>query len=318
MPSPLGLVAAVLLLACPLPARAQPLMEVVFLGTNGPMPEVGRGGTTTAILVAGDLLLFDAGLNAAQQLVEAGISPARVRHVFLSHLHSDHIAGLPGVWSAGWLRRRDSPLHIYGPTGTDSIKSGLEALFSADIPIRLNGPEALPQGGEVIEASTIDQDGEIYNSKGVSITAFLVDHGEDAAPAYGFRIQYSGISVCLSGDTTYNTNLIENCLNTDLLVHEVMGVTDELLAAGRYRSGVLEVHATPEQAGQVFEETQPKLAAFTHIILAQQPGFAPMTREELTSRTRTKYAGPLLVPTELDRVSISATDIRYGNNIIAR
>ena len=322
MPRPGRLVNALLLCVLAFggfPARAEdaaPGIAVTFLGTNGPMPEPGRVGTSTLIEAGGQTLLFDAGLNVTQQLVEAGISPAAVRDVFLTHFHSDHIAGLPGLWSTGWLRRRDEALRLYGPTGTAQIGDGVLAVFALDIPIRLNGPERLPPGGEQIESTELGGEGVLFDRSGVRVTAFPVDHGEDVGLAFGYRIDYAGMAVVLSGDTTYSENVVAQGQDADLLVHEVMGVTQELLDAGRYRSGVLEVHATPEQAGQVFAETQPRLAAYTHIIYARQPGFAAMTEAELVARTRTRFDGPLLVPGALDRVVVTAQEIRLPDGTV--
>lgn len=288
-----------------------PEIRVTFLGTNGPMPEPGRVGTSTLIEANGKYLLFDAGMNATQQLVEAGINVARVDQVFLTHYHSDHIAGLPGLWSTGWLRRRETPLFLYGPPGIEQAASGLLAYFANDIPVRISGPEALPAGGEQIEARSVDGEGLIYENNGVQVRAFYVDHGVDVGIALGYRIDYAGLSVVISGDTTYNENLIANSQGVDLLIHEVMGVTDPMLEAGLYRSGVLEVHATPEQAGQVFAKTKPRLAAFTHIILARRAGFESMTSEELLRRTSNHYDGELFYPEALDQVVITSNEVLF-------
>ncbi len=284
--------------------QAQPEIRVTFLGTNGPMPEPGRVGTSTLVEAGGQLLLFDAGLNVTQQLVETGVNLPRVDRVFLTHFHSDHVAGLPGLWSTTWLRRRSTPLYLHGPVGVEAIARGIHAFFAKDIPVRINGPEALPPGGQEIEVVETAQQGVVYQQEGVVVTAFEVDHGADVGTAYGYRIDYGGMSVVLSGDTTYSENLVAHSMGVDLLVHEVMGVTDAMLEAGLYRSGVLEVHATPEQAGQVFAETQPRLAAFTHIILARRPGFETMTPAQLLQRTASHYEGEVLYPQALDEVII--------------
>lgn len=313
--------AALLLLLLANTAGAQqqaPEIRVTFLGTNGPMPEPGRIGTSTLVEAGGMALVFDAGLNVTQQLVEAGQSLNRIDRVFLTHFHSDHLAGLPGLWSTSWLRRRSTPFYLHGPPGVNSVASGLLAYYAKDIPTRINGPEALPAGGSEMIALVIEQEGEVFSSGDLKVTAFLVDHGIDVGIAFGYRVDYRGLSVVLSGDTTYSENLIEHSQGVDLLVHEVMGVTDEMLQARLYRSGVLEVHATPEQAGRVFAKTRPRLAAFTHIILARRAGFESMQPDELLQRTATEYDGRVFLPEALDQILIRPDSIVTGQSDVLR
>jgi len=96
------------------------------------------------------------------------------------------------------------------------------------------------------------------------VIAFLVDH-YPIVPAFGYRIEYAGHSVVLSGDTRYSENLIKFAKGTDLLVHEV-AIAPDTLKKTDPRYNILAHHTTPEQACKVFNAVKPKLAVYTHIV----------------------------------------------------
>jgi len=130
------------------------------------------------------------------------------------------------------------------------------------------------------------------------VTAFKVDHGGEELQAYGYRIDYKGRSAVLSGDTTFNENLIRYAAGVDLLVHEVTaakGVDENPAQLRRITAN----HTTPEQAGEVFDRARPKLAVYTHLLL-----FGGAKAEELIPATRKKYSGPLVVGEDLLRIEI--------------
>jgi len=128
----------------------------------------------------------------------------------------------------------------------------------------------------------------VYESGGVKITAFEVDHAP-INPAFGYRIDYAGRSVVLSGDTRTSENLIRHAANVDLLVHEVASPeTFQRLAVPSERAkSVVAHHVTPEQAGEVFARAKPRLAVYSHIVLPNA------TEQDLIPPTRKTYSGPL-------------------------
>jgi Beta-lactamase superfamily domain len=96
----------------------------------------------------------------------------------------------------------------------------------------------------------------VYERNGVRVTAFEVDHGAAIKPAYGYRIDYRGRSVLISGDTRFSENLIRNGNHVDLLVHEVAASKPELLQNIVIRR-ILDHHTQPPEAATVFNRTQP-------------------------------------------------------------
>ena len=275
-------------------------IRVTLLGTGTPVPLLSRFGPSTLVQAGGETLLFDCGRGATQRLWQLGIRFGSVDALFLTHLHSDHLVGLPDFWLMGWLNQpwgqRSKPLQIYGPEGTGDMVQNLRRAFAWDVDHRLadGKPGAVPSEATEMRASEF-QGGVVYERNGVRVTAILVEHGGAIRPAYGFRIDYRGRSVVLSGDTEPNDNLIRYATGVDLLIHQVsMGLSN--------RTG-------PLQAGDVFNRANPKMAAYYHIALLASPGAAEPTEGDLERATRKVYGGPLVLGADLMQFRIGASGV---------
>lgn len=276
----------------------QPI-KVTLLGTGGPLPSLERFGPSTLIQAGGRAFLIDAGRGALQRLAQAGLRWQDIDGVLLTHLHSDHLVGLPDLWLTGWLVRpgRIRPLTLWGPRGTASMAAHLREAFAFDIQVRQSDDRASPAGAQLsaVEVS----DGIVYDSGGVRITAFSVDHGP-ADPVFGYRIEHAGRSVVVSGDTRVSENLIRHATGVDLLIHEVASPESFVragVAEARVRS-VIARHVTPEHAGHVFARTRPRLAVYSHII------HATATDQDLIPGTRREYSGRLEIGVDLMTIAI--------------
>jgi ribonuclease Z len=170
--------------------------------------------------------------------------------------------------------------------------SHLEQAYEFDIRLRLYDDRASPDG-VVILAGDIAE-GLVFEREGLKVTAFEVDH-KPVNPAFGYRVDYRGRSVVLSGDTRVSDNLIRHAQGVDLLVHEVAAPETFERAGVRPEraTSVIEHHVTPEQAGEVFTKTKPKLAVYSHIVLPTA------TEQDLIPPTRKTYTGPLEVGEDL-------------------
>jgi ribonuclease Z len=120
------------------------------------------------------------------------------------------------LWLTGWLiSRRPTPLKVFGPTGTAEMIMYLQKAYAYDIKIRIEDDKAQAEGSKLLV--TENEEGIVFENNGVKVIAFLVDH-YPVIPAYGYRIEYKGHSVVLSGDTRYSENLIKFAKGTDLLI----------------------------------------------------------------------------------------------------
>ena len=249
---------------------------------------MNRFGPSTLVEAGDQKFLFDAGRGALQRLTQLNVRWGDVRGVFLTHLHSDHVVGFPDLWLTGWLIApgRDVPLQVWGPRGTSRMMSHLKQAYEYDIRIRLYNDRAA-RDGVVLRVKDIVE-GVVYDQGGVKVTAFEVDHAP-VKPAFGYRIDYAGRSVVLSGDTRVSENLIRHAQGVDVLVHEVF-VPETLQRLGlppERAKNIIAYHTTPQQAGEVFTRAKPRLAVYSHICMPNA------TDQELLSPTRKTYAGPL-------------------------
>lgn len=289
-------IAAALFIAVAPASAQEQRIRVTLLGTGCPPPVMNRFGPSTLVEAGDQKLLFDAGRGALQRLTQLKVRWQDVQGVFLTHLHSDHVVGFPDLWLTGWIIApgRNVPLQVRGPRGTTKMMLYLKHAYEADIRFRLQVEgERVPPRGAAILAKDIGE-GIIYDQGGVKVTAFLVDHGL-VKPALGYRIDYAGRSVVLSGDTRVSENLILHAKGADVIVHEVFA-PDTLKRMGvppERAKRIVAYHTTPEQAGQVFAQTKPRLAVYSHICGPNA------TDEELLPATRKFYAGPLEVGEDL-------------------
>ena len=238
--------------------------EVVLLGTGTPVPSAQRYGPATLVRIAGMNLLFDAGRGVAVRLRQAGLTPDQIDHIFLTHLHSDHISAVDDVWITGWIWQRQQDLNVWGPDGTQAFVDNLRQAYAADIDYRTTNV-GLDKDRTFINASDVTP-GEFLSSNGVKITAFLVDH-KPVEPAFGYRIEFGDRVIVISGDTTYSENLIKHAQDADLLIHEIAGASEGLLKRNKRLHKVMAYHTTPEQMIEVLAQTNPKMAVLNHVLL---------------------------------------------------
>jgi len=298
-----------LVLAIPMDAFAQGF-KVTLLGTGNPFPVMDRFGPSTLVEAGQEKLLFDCGRGASQRLWQLGIPLSGVTATFLTHLHSDHVVGIPDLWLTGWLPplfgRRVEPFRVWGPTGTKEMMFHLEKAYQADIRIRIEDEKLPPQGASIV-AEDISE-GVVYQSNGVKVTAFDVDHGAAIKPAFGYRIDFDGRSVVISGDTRFSENLIRFSKGADVVVHEVAQAKEELLRKSEAARRIIGHHTSPEEAGTVFARLKPRLAVYSHIVLlTTEPGIAAPTIPDLLAMTRKTYAGRLEVGEDLMTIEVGDT-----------
>jgi ribonuclease Z len=265
-------------------------MRVTLLGTGTPFPNAERFGSAILVEAADKKLLFDCGRGVVIRLAQAGVSPKDLDGLFLTHLHSDHLVGIPDLWLSGWFLGRSKPLRIWGPQGTSSMMEHLVQAFAFDIHIRQGAPDPLPAKGVEIDGKEVAQ-GEIYNDGLTRLSAFLVDHGP-VKPAFGYRVDSAGHSVIISGDTKFCQNLVDFAKGSDCLIHTAWSADSKNPTPPSKRS-----IASAEDAGRVFAIVKPKLAVVYHY----------KDEEGLWDAVRKEYKGPLVIGRDLMIINIGKT-----------
>jgi ribonuclease Z len=252
------------------------------------------------LVEAGDQkFIVDAGRGAMQRLHQLQIPFADIDGIFLTHHHSDHVVGFADLWLTGWIGRpwgkRSVPLKMWGPEGTCQMAEHLPLAFATDIRVRSGN---YPAEGVKLEAVEITE-GLVYDEGGLKVSVFEVDHGGEALMSFGYRFEYGGHSAVLSGDTTFNENVIRWAEGSDVLIHEVTMAGGQAAENQDMIRRIGRNHTLPEQAGEVFARSKPRLAVYTHLLL-----FGSARPEDLIPATRAKYEGPLEVGEDLMRIEI--------------
>ncbi|MGD2201186.1 MAG: ribonuclease Z [Candidatus Bathyarchaeota archaeon] len=267
-------------------------MKIVFLGTSASIPTQGRGPSAIAIRRKGEVILLDCGEGTQRRMVEAGVGFRRRTLIFLSHLHGDHVLGLPGLIQSMTLLQRERPLRIYGPGGTAAfIQAFSDTLGSPGFPV------------EVYE---IASEGTVYQTEEYHMAAIEADHD---VPAWSYVLQEHprpgrfhperakelgvpvgplwkklqkgqdveledgrivesrevvdpprrGLKIVYSGDTRPNGGLAAAAEGADLLIHEA--TFDESLHERAEENG----HSTASQAAEIARQAGATRLVLTHI-----------------------------------------------------
>jgi ribonuclease Z len=281
---------AALLLAC---AAAQDT-RVVLLGTGTPNPDPERSGPAVAVVSGANVYIVDAGPGVVRRAAQAGIRMEQITRVFLTHLHSDHTAGLPDLIFTPAVTGRLAPLEIYGPPGTQAMTRHVLAAWREDMQIRLRGTEPSVKDAYVVHAHDA-RPGEIYRDSAVRVTAIAVPHGT-WKHAYGYRFDAADKSIVISGDTTFSESLAAAAKGCDILVHEFYsekGWEGRTPDWQRYHAAF---HTSAVDLGRLAAKAGPKKLVLYHGLPMGQPA------DEVLREIRESFSGEVIYAKDLDVV----------------
>jgi len=203
-------------------------LHVAVCGSGSPMPDIARAGPCLYVVAGEQVMLVDAGAAGARRLAVMQLPLGELDRVFLTHLHSDHFDGLGEVLLQAWVTvGRREPLPIHGPDGVGRVVGGFNEAYAIDAGYRTahHGDAVAPPSGYGGDARpfAIEEDGEtvVFEEGELRVTAFRVDHAP-VAPAVGYRFDYAGRSVVVSGDTAYSDDLVAAAEGADVLFHDAL------------------------------------------------------------------------------------------------
>lgn len=264
------------------PVHSAPRTRLVLLGTaGGPTPKPDRAAPANAVVVDGVVYVVDCGNGVARQMVKAGLDLGAIRHVFVSHQHSDHNADYGNLLWLAWSTRLHTRVDTWGPPPLVSMTRDFLHMNDADIRTRI-ADEGRPPLAPLIVPHELTQPGVVMQDERVKVTAALVAH-PPVVPAFAYRFDTPDRSIVFSGDTRPTAALVDLARGADVLVHEVMyePALTKLIAsephAGRLRDHLLASHTTTEQVGRVASEAGVKTLVLTHFV----PGGDPSLTDDI-------------------------------------
>ncbi|MBC3874337.1 MBL fold metallo-hydrolase [Undibacterium flavidum] len=287
-------------------APAAPGMRLILLGTaGGPTPKKNRAAPAQMILIDGEAYVIDCGNGLAQQIIKAGIKLSAIRHVFLTHHHSDHNADYGNLMLLAWAADLDHRIDTYGPAPIKRMTQQFLALNEFDIKTRIQDEGRHPLKSLIVPHELKDG-GLVMQNQQVKVTAAQVVH-PPVTPAFAYRFEHQGKSIVISGDTSYSENLVRLAQGADVLVHEIMHTPslDQLLAtepnATRLKEHLLASHSTAEQVGRVATAAKVKKLVLSHFV----PGGYPYLDDSVwLNAVRPYFDGEILVGSDLMEIQV--------------
>lgn len=294
-------------------------LHVGLCGAGSPFPDDRRSGPCTLVIAGQRLLVFDTGNGAARNIGKMGFMAGRVDAVYLSHFHSDHIDGLGELMLQRWVQGgHKTPLPVFGPAGVEQVVGGLLQAYNLDKGYRVehHGDAVVPASGFGAQPRAFVMGShprvQVFKDADLEITAFGVEH-DPVHPAVGYRIDYKGRHVVLSGDTRQSAAVLREASGADLLVHEalspqVLGALQKVAQqTGRTRlaqlfSDIHNYHATPEQAAETAREARVGYLLLHHIVPTLPP--LPGMEKAFLGQAPSIFSGPLRVGVDGDFVSL--------------
>ena len=275
--------------------------RLILLGTGGgPRPRVNRSASAQVILVNGAAYVVDCGDGVARQLAAAGVLLTTLRHVFITHLHSDHIADYGNLILLAWAVGLDTRLDTWGPPPLAKMTKLFFEMNAYDINIRIVD-ETYPPLVPLVHPHELTRGGTVLTDGTVKVSTTLVPHPL-VKPALAYRFDTPDRSIVISGDTAPSDNLIQLAKGADVLVHEAMYLPgiDRLAARVPNHPGLkqhlLASHTSAEDAGRVAQEAKVKLLVLSHLIPADDPN---ITDEMWIDAARVHFRGPVIVGRDL-------------------
>ena len=250
--------------------------RVILLGTGGgPRPRKTSSAAAQVIVSDGRAYVVDCGDGVARQLVLAGVSLASLRHVFITHHHSDHNADYGNLiwlaWAAGLRTRVDA----WGPPPLEKMTKLFLEMNAYDISTRIADEGRIPLA-PLIQVHELTDGGVILQEENMRVTSALVKH-PPVAPAFGYRFDARDRSIVISGDTAPSDNLIELAKGADVLIHDAYypAAIDRLVSrvpnASSLKQSIVSHHTSAEDAGRIASAAKVKLLVLSHLVPPDDP-----------------------------------------------
>jgi ribonuclease BN (tRNA processing enzyme) len=253
-----------------------------------------------AIIVDGVLYVVDCGDGVVRQLAAAGVSLPTLRHVFITHHHSDHNADYGNLLLLSWASGLRTRVDAWGPPPLEEMTRLFFEMSAPDIDIRIADEGRVPLV-PLIHPHEVSGSGTVMDEDGVRVSCAVVSH-PPVTPALAYRFDTADRSIVISGDTSRSDNLVELARGADVLVHEALYLpaVDRLVArvpnATTLRKHIIDSHTSAEDCGRVAAAAGVKTLVLSHLVPADDPG---VTEEMWLAAARPHFNGEIVVARDM-------------------
>ena len=295
-------------LASPLAVAARALTaqtaptKLILLGTGGgPRPRIASSASAQVIVSGNAAYVIDCGDGVARQLAFAGVPLATVRHIFITHHHSDHNADLGNLILLAWTTGLTTRVDVWGPPPLAQYIRTFFQLQAADMKTRIKNEQRVPLA-PLVHPHELRQAGPVPATGSIVVTAAVVDH-EPGLPSFAYRFDAPDRSIVISGDTARSDALVTLARGADVLVHSAYldrAAIDRLVSrvpsAATLRTSILSYQTSAEDAGRVAQAAGVRTLVLSHLIPPDDP---TVTVQMWTAAAQSTFRGTVIVGRDL-------------------
>jgi ribonuclease BN (tRNA processing enzyme) len=283
------------------PRAAQtPASRLILLGTaGGPTPKKTRSGPAQIIVIGDRGYVVDCGDGVARQMVAAGVFRT-LRHVFITHHHSDHNADYGNLLLLAWAAGLRTRVDTWGPPPLVKMTRLFFEMNQYDIETRIKDEARVPLV-PLVNVHERSDGGLVMQDERVKVTAVIAPH-PPVVPAFSYRFDTADRSIVISGDTTMSDDLVRLARGADVLVHEALflAAVDRIVAAvpnaATLKEHIIASHTSAEDVGRVADAAGVRTLVLSHLIPSDDPA---ITDQMWLDEVRRHFKGRVLVGKDL-------------------
>ena len=275
--------------------------RLILLGTGGgPRPRKANSASAQVIISSNTAYVIDCGNGVARQLVFADVPLSSLRHIFLTHQHSDHNADYGNLIWLAWAAGLSTRVDTWGPPPLAKMTHLFFEMNAYDIDTRIANEGRVPLV-PLVYVHELEEGGLVMRDENMKVTAALVRH-PPVVPAFAYRFDAADRSIVISGDTAPSDNLLKLAQGADVLVHSVLYVpaVDRLVAripnAKTLKASIMAHQTSAEDAGKLAEAARVKTLVLSHLVPPDDPG---VTDQMWIDAARGHFSGSIIVGKDL-------------------
>lgn len=275
--------------------------RLILLGTGGgPRPRIASSASAQVIVSNNVAYIVDCGDGVARQLAFAGVPLTSLRHIFVTHHHSDHNADYGNLMWLAWTAGLSTRVDTWGPPPLQRMTKLFFEMNKNDIDIRISNEGRVPLV-PLVHAHEVRDGGAVMADENVKVTAALVDY-PPVVPSFAYRFDARDRSIVTSGDTARSDNLVKLARGADVLVHSAMypPAIDRLVArvsnAAALKASIIAHQTSAEDAGRVAQAADVKTLVLSHLVPADDP---QVTERMWIEAAQVHFRGTVIVGKDL-------------------